>query len=452
MSAAAQLLHHTYRYPFASHVESGYGLRLATSGTQDDASANPYFFEGRILRPDELSDMLLVVSEVVRSRFYLPGAMRQIDPVVTCSEEALRFEGFSSCCGVYGRADFSAEAFDAGLRGRGTTNVDFNAPLRGALGRMRTGGEARLSVGAEEVKLTASASGSIVEKKVKLPHRWIKGFAEVQAYLPRLRERIDVSGVEAVRFLRALPRGGAPKQPSWVVTSGRTLRLSKAAARDAVRVMGTDRLRLLEPIASRCTRMRAWSDDETGVSAWELIFETGRLWLAISPDISRGFSGEGQLLTQLAGNEWETALQRVRASLRWQSRLDVDDVAARAGISRSQVEAALAVLSARGLVGFDSASNAYFHREMPFDLSRVERLHPRLKDARAIVVAGALRWRSRVAEGGECMVGGTEVEHLVRLGDHGDRCTCRWFSRYQGERGPCKHILAARIDLEGEDA
>jgi len=450
MPAAAQLLH-TYRYPFASHVESGYGLRLATSGTQEDAAANPYFFEGRVMRPDELSDMLLVVSEVVRSRFYIPGAMRQIDPVVTCNEDALRFEGFSSCCGVYGRADFSSDAFDAGLRGRGTTNVDFNSPMRGALGRMRTGGEARLSVGIDEVKLTASASGSIVEKKVQLPHRWIKGFAEVQAYLPRLRERIEVSGIEAVRFLRALPRGGAPKQPSWVVASGRAVRLSKVPARDSVRIMGTDRLRLLEPIAARARRMRAWSDDDTGVSAWELIFETGHLWIAISPDISRGFSGEGQLLTHLAGNEWETALQRVRASLRWQSKLDADDVAARTGVSVSVVEAALAVLSARGLVGFDSASKAYFHREMPFDLSRVEQLHPRLKDARAIVAERALRWRSRAADGGECMVRGTEVEHLVRLGSDGDHCTCRWFSRYQGERGPCKHILAARIDLEGED-
>lgn len=450
MTSSAQLLQ-TYRYPFASHVETGYGLRLATSGTQEDESASPYFFEGRLARPDELSDMLLVLSEVVRSRFYLPGAMRQIDPVVTCSEAALRFEGFSSCCGVYGRADFAGDAFESGIRGRGTTNVDFNSPMRGALGRLRTGGDARLSVGSDEVKLSSESSGSVVEKKVKLPHRWIKGFTEVQAYLPRLREAHEVSALEAQRFFRSLPRGGSPKEPSWVVASGKALRLSKVASRDGVRVLGTDRLRLLEPIAARAQRLRVWSDGESGVSAWELIYETGRMWIAISPDVARGFSGEGQALEHLAGDEWESALHRVRAGLRWQSMLNPDDVAAQSGLTRAEVVAALAVLGSGGLVGYDPAAGAYFHREMPFDVSRVEQLHPRLKDARAIVAAGALRWRERRSDGGECFVRGTEVEHVVRLAESGDRCTCRWFSRNQGERGPCKHILAARIDLEGED-
>jgi hypothetical protein len=89
MSAAAELAH-TYRYPFPSHLEPEWGLRLATSGTARDLAASPYFFEGPLLRPDELSEMLLILSNTVRSRFYLPGALREIDPVVTCSEHALR--------------------------------------------------------------------------------------------------------------------------------------------------------------------------------------------------------------------------------------------------------------------------------------------------------------------------------------------------------------------------
>ena len=26
-----------------------------------------------------------------------------------------------------------------------------------------------------------------------------------------------------------------------------------------------------------------------------------------------------------------------------------------------------------------------------------------------------------------------------------DRCTCPWYAKYRGGRGPCKHVLAARI-------
>lgn len=33
--------------------------------------------------------------------------------------------------------------------------------------------------------------------------------------------------------------------------------------------------------------------------------------------------------------------------------------------------------------------------------------------------------------------------HALRLGH--DRCTCPWFAKHQGSRGPCKHVLAARL-------
>jgi uncharacterized Zn finger protein len=39
----------------------------------------------------------------------------------------------------------------------------------------------------------------------------------------------------------------------------------------------------------------------------------------------------------------------------------------------------------------------------------------------------------------------------VQLIPEGDKCTCPWYSKYQGTRGHCKHVLAARILLEGEE-
>ena len=62
-----------------------------------------------------------------------------LDPVVTSGGGMLRFEGFSSCCGVYSRVDLRPEAFDVDLRGKGTTNVDFNERMRTALRKLRTG-------------------------------------------------------------------------------------------------------------------------------------------------------------------------------------------------------------------------------------------------------------------------------------------------------------------------
>ena len=52
------------------------------------------------------------------------------DPVVTCNEGMVRFEGFSGCCGVYARVDLDERAFQGDLYRTGTTNVDFNNPMR----------------------------------------------------------------------------------------------------------------------------------------------------------------------------------------------------------------------------------------------------------------------------------------------------------------------------------
>ena len=60
--------------------------------------------------------------------------LRAADPVVTLDGERLRVESFSQCCGVYARADFLPDFLVADAIGKGTTNVDFNPPMRAALG------------------------------------------------------------------------------------------------------------------------------------------------------------------------------------------------------------------------------------------------------------------------------------------------------------------------------
>ena len=62
------------------------------------------------------------------------------------------------------------------------TNVDFNSAMLGALGQIRDDESVSLAVGNDEVALIRGAE-QVVEKKVKLPIRWIRGMAEVQAYL-----------------------------------------------------------------------------------------------------------------------------------------------------------------------------------------------------------------------------------------------------------------------------
>jgi len=165
--------------------------------------------------------MLYTLSDVVRTHFFLPRPTI-LDPVLTSNEELLRLEGFSGCCGVYARVDLPAEAFEGECHGRGTTNVDFNQPMRNALLRLRDEEDVRFAVGRDEVVLSRG-NDKTVEKKVKLPLRWIKGFSEVQAYQPRLELKMEVGAAEALRFVRTLPKTVTPKLPSYAVSAGQSL-------------------------------------------------------------------------------------------------------------------------------------------------------------------------------------------------------------------------------------
>ena len=435
----------TYQYAFPSGVEPSEGgkprLSLATSSPDH---AQPYFFEGRIRQPRLMGEMLLALSAVVRTHFFLPRPAL-LDPVLTSNENLLRLEGFSGCCGVYARVDLQESAFDGKCLGRGTTNVDFNAPMRNALLRLRDIEDVHFAVGADEVMLSKGTEKT-VEKKVKLPLRWIKGFSEVQAYQPRLEQKMEVSAAEALRFVRMLPKAAKPKLPSYAVSVAGSIRLSQRPQKGAVTLLGTHRVKVIEPLLARAKTLKVWADGDSGASAWEVCYTTGSFFLMISPEVFRGFSGEGQILSALAKPPSDLVIAKVRASLKWQSQLNTGRLASELGLEESDVETALAVLGSRGLAGFDVNARQYFHRELPFDLERVEDMQPRLSNAHKLVAGGMV---TRVAGTDPSVtifaVQGTGTVHRVRLSSEDGSCTCPWFSKYQGQRGPCKHVLAASL-------
>jgi hypothetical protein len=162
----------------------------------------------------------------------------------------------------------------------------------------------------------------------------------------------------------------------------------------------------------------------------------------------RGFSGEGQALFDLASAGGKNGLARVQASLKWESRIHAPALADKFALPTNCVAAALSVLGARGLVGYDLAEGTYFHRELPFDLSRVETLQPRLRHARKLLERAGVHIVRQEEDRVEAMVAGSGVEHRVRLTGDEAHCTCPWFAKHQGRRGPCKHVLALQILLE----
>jgi hypothetical protein len=121
-----------YAYLAPSAVSPSGEVTLATSGGRE---GHPHFFSGFLGAPRQTAQALLVVAEVARTRYYEPPQMiaariLAADPVVTSNVDRLRFESFSACAGVYARLDLEPELLDGAATTWGTTNVDFNPPMR----------------------------------------------------------------------------------------------------------------------------------------------------------------------------------------------------------------------------------------------------------------------------------------------------------------------------------
>jgi uncharacterized Zn finger protein len=77
-------------------------------------------------------------------------------------------------------------------------------------------------------------------------------------------------------------------------------------------------------------------------------------------------------------------------------------------------------------------------------------LNPRLKGAEKLLEEGKVTILVHSATKIEARVAGSGVFHYVVLNDDFQKCTCAWFSRNQGERGACKHILAVKKKVKNE--
>jgi hypothetical protein len=213
----------------------------------------------------------------------------------------------------------------------------------------------------------------------------------------------------------------------------------------APRVSGLGRLRLFERTARHATGLRIYAGQD-GSTGWQLDVPDARLTLLLSPEVWRSFSGEGRALHRLARTVAPAGMASVRGVLGWQPRLDAEALAAATGRPADEVDRALAALAVSGIVGFDLAEGGFFRRELPFDLDRIERSQPRLRDARRLVARGDVTIDAG-GRGMEAWVRGTGgVEYRVRSSADGWQCTCPWYGRHRGERGPCKHVLAVQIE------
>jgi hypothetical protein len=438
-------IEHAYNYLGHSALSGSTGEKqLSLVGDRADPELPSNFLTAFARGPDITAKALRAVSEIVGSRFYVPPSMlarilREADPVATVGTDMVRFEGFSACCSAYIRLDMDHDALEVSHRQTGTTNVDFGPELRAALAQVQPDSRMEITIGPKAVGISHERA-SVVERKVPLPMRWIKGFGNVQCHLAEMEPAFTLSRVAAQKFLRTLPRSKSDHQ-IWITVSGNNVRTTSRKAPNSVPLRGGHRLRVFETLIGKAEKMQVYQNPMLGSSAWVLNFGTQRLVLVLNAEPWRGFSGDGGQLSDLAAADTDTAA--IRAQLNWQDRLEFDTLANATGLPPEEVNRAMAHLAASGLIGFDLAQMAWFHRVLPFDFVSIDALNPRLKATRKLVDNQAVTLREVGAE-----VQSDNALHRVQLDEDNYSCTCPWYAKNKATRGPCKHVLATQIALE----
>lgn len=455
MTAANSVDDFVLRYPFSSRLSSSANEPKLELATAQSSSVPPHMFEGRLLKPRIAASLLNMLPKLAITRFHTPPNMlAQIlalaDPVITCSRDIIRLESFSACGSAYARMDVASDACDGDFLGKGTTNVDFQQSLRDALAAITADCELGLGIGKSEVELSVDEQ-EFVERKVQLPVRWLRGFAEVAAYQANMVLVHSVAKVAATRFLQGLPGDAGEKADYYVLLRRGELSLSQQKQADAVKVAGLARLKALKSLAPYLDGLSIYADESGRASSW--LFKVGpyTFEFVISATAYRGFSGEGQLLYDLASDETERFLPQVRAALNWQTKIEKSQLATQCGTNLDTIKSCLSKLASSGLVGYDCSTGDYFHRELPFKPSRTVVLNPRLRGAKKIIEDNVIEVTDASADFVQARVAGSGVTHIVSGNNDSWTCTCVWHAKHQGERGPCKHILSVRMLMESGD-
>lgn len=436
-----------YQYAASStFAKEGAGslLKLAHNSEINEVNNVPCFFWGSLTEPYLTSRCWITLAKVVRSSFGpIPVSLR--DPIVSVGAEKLRFEGFSSCNGVYVRLDMLDGAVDGEYIASGTTNVDFNEPMIHALNLVQKNERVVLGVGQRDVSV-ATEKAKVVEKKVTLPNRWIKGLTNVQVSLAQMNHFFTLNRIQCIQLFQAVPKGSA-KGTYYITFCSGKYSLSPLPAPRSVRIGGIHRLRLLEGVLPWVQQMHLYESEDRETCAVVADFGKMRLMMAFSPDANRGFSGEGSALESLAQQVSEEWIYGLNYLLKSNETFDPTLLSIKNDVDFGTMDSLIAHLSALGLLGYDVLERQHFYRRLPFKSERILGLNPRLKNAQKLVNDDDIIIIKNHAGHVEARVKGNGVYHTVVMHADDARCTCQWFTSYQGKRGLCKHVLAVRIAL-----
>jgi SWIM zinc finger len=455
----------------------------------------PVSFRGRVQEPLLLRQLLLALHESIMSDLRWMNEdewLKTLDPVITVHPDQLFFEAFSNDQSSYVRLSAPLATFEREGEVRyGTTNIDFNGELRDALQSLRSSRRTVFRVGASGFGVTTALGAGTLdhfERKVDVPDSWVKGFLQVQGALAMRPFAFDVRPEDlltAIAFFQdnkppSLPHGLRfelqPDAPISIVLEPWEQRFTLHGTRymgyeRSVRLWGRRRLELLQSVLPYAQRVTI------GVLGRGLphiyVCHCGPYQFALvlsgwtKSDWSRDAAFD--LLAPRARPDGQS-VERVHAFLGEHLTARAEDISANTGMTPREVGQALFELCRAGRAIVDPITRHYRLRELfggALDVDALFAPDPRLATAQRLFGSHHVTLRDvtppdqnfehpRETRAVTTVDDDATYEVTVAVDDSGrlrfGRCGCQFFQDNLLSRGPCAHIMAARLALDDATA
>lgn len=400
-----------------------------------------------------------------------------LDPVITVHPDELFFECFSQDESTYGRLGASYEVFDkVGAFSCGTTNIDYSTPLYEEFQKIRSYKTTKFEVDASGFEVKTQGEQEYEEKKIDLPDSWVRGFLQVSSAmtLPARRFELHPMDLHNLCFvLRRRKEKQGPRALKWVLIPGEPVRavlepwnleivcarsIYTGKEREEIRVWGRRRLLVLERLIA-ITRSVTVHLLGQGMPSF-YVAELGKLsfTLGLSGWTRNDWSAAGNFDLMASRTETdEFTKRRVFDGLKKSWLATPDALARELSLPTGAVAGALQAYVQAGRVMFDLHRGVYRVRELsrePLPMDRLRFANEREQQAVRLLERGGVSVRAAMA--GQA----TELAAEVRDGVHSysprltldadgrlvaAECDCNYFQQNKLFKGPCAHMLAARL-------
>ena len=432
-------------------INGNLALSIAPALTPNGVENDPLFFNGEIIYPTIVSGGLLVLADIVSTRYFKYVPVAQRDPILSAQGDILRAECFSACNGVYARMDLFQSALDGEIL-YGTTNVDIGSNLRKSLFNVKQGDRLKFRIGDDGWKALHSKNldGSMltdihIQRPVKMPDRWVRALGNCAMLHQNMEYKFHIEGMQAKSFIAMLPAATGKERSGWLTPAKTGVMLKPKEEKNSVYISGLHRLSALKRVMSNVNAVYFYApnDGEPGQMMIEVCMTGANITLSLTAKSYEGYSGEGALLDSLSTPKILECADKIDDILNFESRLDIDKISKSIGIVKNDMNDAMELLAVSGKLGFDVRDRAFFHRELPDDPDRVLKDNPRLVGAKKLVEDTEYIydniWHVKSGDTTYRVIYPTD-ENLENA-----KCTCTWYLKHQNSRGPCKHILAVKL-------